>query len=93
MSWSNLNAVFIMGATAAATFVVGLFFLSYWRKTRDRFFGLFAAAFWLMTLNRVVLFWLGSTSEHQELVYVSRLLAFLLIIFAIVDKNRAAARG
>lgn len=93
MSWSNVNAVFILGATAAVTFVVGLFFISYWRKTRDRFFALFAAAFWLMTLNRVVLYWLGTASEHRELVYVSRLLAFVLIIFAIVDKNRAARSG
>lgn len=93
MTWSNFNAVFLMGATAAATFVVGLFFLHYWRKTRDRFFGLFAASFWLMTLNRVALFWMGNASEHQELIYVSRLLAFLLIIFAIVDKNRTAAQS
>lgn len=90
MNWSNPAAIFIMGATASATFAVGAFFAHYWRKTKDRFFLLFAAAFWLMTANRIVLFWMGDASEHQELAYISRLVAFLLIIFAIVDKNRAA---
>ena len=87
----NTLHVAILGATACGNWVVGLFFLKFWKQTRDRFFLLFAVAFWLLAANRVALAVVGGASEQLEVIYLVRLVAFLLIIVAIVDKNRAAA--
>ena len=78
---------FIMGATAMASFIVGLFFLRFWTKTQDRLFAVFAAAFWLLGLIRVGLAFANDANEAHYLYWI-RLTAFLLILFAILDKNR-----
>ena len=80
---------FLWGASSVAAGVAALFFLRFWRQTRDRFFLLFALAFLALSLN-----WLGlaATSRGDETrtyFYLLRLAAFVLIIGAIVDKNRA----
>lgn len=69
---------------------MGLFFLRLWRETRDRFFALFGVAFWTLALNWFTLVWAAPASEHRHYFYFIRLAAFLLIIVAILDKNRAA---
>jgi uncharacterized membrane protein YoaK (UPF0700 family) len=79
---------FLSGSISMACLVIGLFFLRFWRRTGDRFFAVFAAAFWLLMLERIILLALGSVHELAPYVYVVRLLAFILIIAAIVDKNR-----
>ena len=79
---------FLWGATAAACFVAGLFFLRFWRASRDRFFVYFTVAFWMLGLNWVVLAAIGRSPEAVHPAYVIRLGAFLLILLAIVDKNR-----
>ncbi len=78
---------FLWGALALGCWVAGLFFLRTWRTTRDRFFLLFAGAFWLLSLNWIVLTFVPST-ESRPHVYLIRLGAFALIILAIIDKNR-----
>ncbi|HYO59907.1 DUF5985 family protein [Archangium sp.] len=84
---------FLSGTVFALCCVAGLFFLRFWRKTRDRFFAYFAASFWLMALHRVLLLLtrLGD-NEHVVVAYLVRLLAFVLILVAIVDKNRVGPR-
>lgn len=79
---------FISGAVFALCCVAGLYFLRFWRRTRDRFFALFAISFWLMALQRVVALCLAHTKEELAEAYLIRLLAFTLILVAIVDKNR-----
>ena len=79
---------FIMGAIAMASTVVALFFLRFWRDTGDRLFAIFAIAFVLLGITR-----LGLALSPQELEghthwYWVRLAAFVLILVAIVDKNR-----
>jgi hypothetical protein len=80
---------FVSGAIMMASSVAGLFFLRFWRDTRDRFFALFAVAFWLLALERVVLVFFEPIEESRTFVYLIRSLAFILIVVAIVDKNRA----
>lgn len=88
------GSIFLSGGTAMACVAIGLFFLRYWRRTGDRFFGVFALAFWVFAANRVVLVTLGDEQESVGiLVYLFRLAAFLLIIAAVVDKNRGSARS
>jgi hypothetical protein len=79
----------LSGAIIMGCFVAGLFFLRFWRRTRDRLFAMFAAAFWMMAVNRIVLASLNEESEFRTPVYVVRLLAFVLILVAIIDKNRS----
>jgi hypothetical protein len=44
-------------------------------------------------VQRVVLAAVGDASERATPVYLIRLAAFLIILFAVVDKNRAPARA
>lgn len=80
------NGVIVMGYLLA-----GLFFLRFWRDTRDRLFAVFAAAFWLFGLQRLLLSVIDVEAEHEALFYLLRLVGFLLIIWAVVDKNRVGA--
>jgi len=85
-----VNAL-ILGAVAMASSIAALFFLRFWRKTRDPLFLLFALAFVVDALTRIAL-GLGSVaSEHESLVYLARLVTFALILAAIVHKNRRGA--
>ncbi len=71
-----------------ASLVVGLFFLRFWRDTRDRFFLFFATAFAVEGINRVVLALTEVSEDTEPYFYLIRLFSFLLIFAAIVDKNR-----
>ena len=79
---------FLMGAAATASFVVGVFFLRYWRDTRDRLFVIFGTAFFILGGTRVALAISISKSEDHTYIYWFRFLAFALILAAIIDKNR-----
>lgn len=79
---------FLLGATAMASLVAALFFLRFWRETGDRFFLYFAVAFGMEGLNRSVLGLSAVSQETEPFFYLVRLIAFLLILAAIVDKNR-----
>lgn len=84
---SDLGTI-LAGAVAMASCIAALFFLRFWRQTRDGFFLYFAAAFALDAVTRFVLA-VGDLSEETEpLAYLGRLITFCLIIVAIVRKNR-----
>jgi hypothetical protein len=80
----------LLGAIAMASLTIGLFFLRFWKKTRDRFFLFFSVAFALEGLNRALLGLAYGASENEPLFYLVRLLSFVLILIAIIDKNRIA---
>ena len=77
----------IAGASVLASAAIALFFLRFWQQTRDRLFLIFALAFAVFAVNRVLLSALDDESEAQTLVYLARGLTFALIAIAIVDKN------
>ncbi len=81
---------FMLGAIALGLAVAGLFFLRFWRDTRDRLFALFSVAFWVLALNWTALAF-TRTDEMRTWLYAIRLVAFLVILYAIIDKNRAKA--
>lgn len=78
---------FIGGALTLGYIVLGLFFLKFWRRTRDMLFMMFAWAFWLMGANQFAVSASSSYDLDVGWTYVLRLLAFVLIILAIVRKN------
>jgi peptidoglycan/LPS O-acetylase OafA/YrhL len=84
---------FLIGVAAAGSLAVGMFFLRLWRSTRDRFFAFFGCAFWVLALNWFLLIFGSPAEEHRHYFYLLRLAAFLLIIWAIADKNRSAKRA
>lgn len=91
MTSSHDLALFVSGALAAGYAVAALAFLKFWRQTRDRLFALFAAAFALLLVQRVALALGPAASLNTVWYYMLRLLAFALILVAIVDKNRGRA--
>lgn len=78
---------FMAGLLGMGYAVAGLFFLSFWRRTRDGLFLVFAFAFWLMALNQALPLFIGVPQEERSWVYLLRLAAFSLIIIAILRKN------
>jgi hypothetical protein len=82
----------ITGATVMACFVAALFFAKFWREERDRLFAIFAVAFFVLGLNRLLVALIDPIGEPRTWPYVIRLVAFLLILAAIVDKNRSHSR-
>jgi len=79
--------LFLSGFLMMGYCVASLFFLRFWRQTRDRLFAWFAAAFATLALQRAVL---SLAVEPADAVYLLRLAAFAMILVAIVDKNRSA---
>ena len=82
--------VFLWGATAMGCWIVGLIFLRSWRHTEDRFFALFAAAFWLLAAHWTALALVGAVDETRHYFYSVRLAGFLVVLAAIADKNRTS---
>lgn len=80
-----LNAMMVGGILVCA-WAISLFFFRYWRKTGDRLFGFFAAAFLLLGIERLCI--VAVPVEAQCYVYLIRFCAFLLILWGILDKNR-----
>jgi hypothetical protein len=78
---------FIGGANIFGFCLIALFFLKFWRRTRDPFFSAFAVAFFVMGIGRVVEAISRNTHASTPTVYLFRLLAFAIIIYAIIQKN------
>ena len=78
---------FLAGAVTLGYLVAGVFFLRFWRKTRDRLFFAFAAAFILLALNQGIATFLEAGDERTVYAYSLRVLGFLLILWAILEKN------
>jgi hypothetical protein len=85
----EILAAFMAGAVSVGYLVAALFFLKFWRKTRDSLFAVFAAAFVLMAANQAAPVLFGIPDEALGGVYLLRLAAFVLIILAILRKNLA----
>ena len=79
---------FLSGAVALGFLVCSLFFLKFWKRTRDELFLAFAMAFTLLGIGQTVLALANIPTEEKGSLYLIRLVAFLLILFAIYRKNR-----
>jgi hypothetical protein len=84
---------FLSGLNAMASAVIGLFFLRFWRQTFDLFFALFSVAFWVLSANWLLLALTSRRHEALPVLYGMRLMAFVLIMAAIVYKNGMKARA
>ena len=85
---------FLLGALAMGYVISSLFFLRFWRSSGDRLFLYFALSFLTEAINRTA-FALGEYArDDSPLYYGIRLLSYLLILWAILEKNfaRSASR-
>ena len=80
---------FLLGVIVTCSFVAAGFFARFWRATRDLLFLGFAVAFLLEGLNRLAFLFLENPNAGDTVIYVVRLLSYLLILAAIANKNRA----
>jgi uncharacterized membrane protein HdeD (DUF308 family) len=83
----------ITGAIAMGSFVIGLFFLRFWRSSGDRFFLYFALSFVIEAVHRVATALTFDEHEDSPWHYLIRLLAYGLIIWAIAEKNLPSRRA
>lgn len=84
------GALVTSGAIIAGYAVAAVFFLKFWRRTSDLLFLAFAAAFLLMAMTPLLTILLEVPREEQSPFYLLRLLAYLIIIVAIIGKSRRA---
>lgn len=78
---------FLSGAVTLGYLIAALFFLRFWRRTADRLFITFALAFVLFALNQGLAHAFAVYHEPTSFVYALRVLGFVLILYAIIDKN------
>lgn len=79
---------FLSGAATLGFFVAALFFFRFWRCTEDGLFLAFGIAFMLLGANQALLILANVPEEERSWLYLLRLLAFILILVAIIRKNR-----
>ena len=79
---------FLSGAITVGFLIPGLFFLRFWKRTRDGLFIAFALAFWLLGLGQALLTFADIPIEERSWLYLLRLAAFSLILISIWLKNR-----
>lgn len=82
----NMTDLFT-GAICMGSLLITLFFLRFWRDSGDRFFLYFAASFFIEGLHRLYSALHDAGGEDSPLHYLIRLLAYGLILWAILEKN------
>lgn len=79
---------FLLGIIVTASLIAAAFFLKFWKQTRDPLFLSFAAAFSVESLNRSMFLIIDNPHDGNAVIYSIRLFSYLLILAAIVQKNR-----
>jgi hypothetical protein len=77
----------IAGAICMGSLLIALFFLRFWRDSGDRFFLYFAASFFIEGFHRLYSALHDAGAEDSPLHYLIRLMAYGLILWAILEKN------
>jgi len=80
---------FLLGVIVTGSLAASAFFLKFWRQTRDSLFLGFSAAFAIEGVNRIAFLFLDHPDEGNPVLYMVRLFSYLLILAAIINKNRA----
>jgi hypothetical protein len=80
---------FLLGFIAACSLVAGLYFLKFWRSTRDPLFLAFMIFFVVQGFTNAAILTLAHPNEGNALVFVIRLLSVLVVLAAILAKNIA----
>lgn len=65
----------------------GLFFFRFWKQTHDRLFLMFGIAFFMLCFQEILFGISSQPDEALTYLFIIRLLAFILILVGIIDKN------
>jgi hypothetical protein len=79
---------FLLGVIVTSSLTAGAFFLKFWKQTRDLLFLGFGAAFIIEGVNRAAFLFLDNPNEGNPVIYTIRLFSYLVILAAIINKNR-----
>jgi uncharacterized membrane protein len=82
-----LIGILVMGYAIGA-----LFFFRFWKESRDRLFLMFGIAFAVLALQQLLYGLTNEATESPALLYLIRLIAFVIILVGILDKNLKARR-
>jgi len=88
----NVIYAFLGGAVTFGFAVASLFFLRFWKRTRDGLFLSFAVSFLLLGLAQALVTLSDMIIEERSPLFLLRLAAFALIIVSIWRKNQAGPR-
>jgi Family of unknown function (DUF5985) len=80
---------FLLGVIVTSSLTAAAFFLKFWKQTRDQLFLGFGAAFLIEGVNRLGFLFIERPNEGDPVIYSVRLFSYLLILAAIINKNRA----
>lgn len=85
--------LFLIGIYIAFSLVAIVIFTRFWRDSRDSLFLRFATAFFILAIERIALVIAPVEREANSFVYILRLAAFSLVIWALIDKNKKRAKS
>ncbi len=78
---------YLTGVLAVSSVSIGVFFLRYWKESKDTLFLAFSVAFVVEGLKRTSVLLLQNPNEGSPRVYLLRCFSFLVILFGIVKAN------
>lgn len=81
------HAQFFAGMITMGMLVCSAFFFRFWKRSKDGLFLAFSLAFLLLSLSHALTALLAIPLEERSWLYLLRLAAFSLLIFAILRKN------
>lgn len=84
-----LADIFLLGVITASSVVVALFFLGFWRSTRDVLFLAFAVFFLIQGGTHAFIVNLSHPNEGNIWLFLVRLVSILVVLGAILWKNAA----
>ncbi len=83
---------FLLGTISMASFTASLFFLRFWKETRDFVFFAFAVFFVIEGIIRFATLFIAQPNEGHPALYLARLVGLLFIFAAILIKNYGTPR-
>lgn len=83
---------FLAGAIVMGLVVAALMFLRFWKRTREGLFLAFSGSFLLLGVTQALLTLGNFHDEERSWLYLLRLAAFLLILFAMGWQNWGRTR-
>jgi hypothetical protein len=84
---------FVSGVIACGYLVVAGVFFVLWRRKEDPLDRALAAAFLLFALNQVLAAAIVTPTEPTSLIYALRILGFVVILGALLDRNPVKRTG
>jgi uncharacterized membrane protein HdeD (DUF308 family) len=82
---------FLLGFIAASSLGAAVFFLKFWKETRDSLFLAFAVFFFIEAATRLDLLFIARPNEGSPWIYIARLFGVVLILLAILGKNATSS--